>query len=42
MDKKKYLLLFSNWKFPPRRGMEVTKFCFVFQLNESHWITKYI
>ena len=40
--KKRFFLLFSESKFSPRQGMEVTKLYTVFQLHQSHWITKYI
>ena len=41
-NQKGYFLLFSGSKFLPRHGMKVKKLYTVFQLNQSHWITKYI
>ena len=38
--RKGYFILFSDSKFPPRQGMKVTKLYTVFQLNQSHWMTK--
>ena len=40
--KKVYFIRFSDSKFSPRQGMEVTKLYTVFQLDQSHWITKCI
>ena len=40
-QKKGYFIRFSDSKFSPRQGMEVTKSYTVFQLKQSHWITKY-
>ena len=40
--KKGYFIRFSDSNFSPRAGMEVTKLYTVFQLDQSHWITKYI
>ena len=37
---KRFFLLFSDSEFSPTRGMKVTKMYTVFQLNQSHWITK--
>ena len=39
---KWYFIRFSDSKFSPRQGVEVTKLYIVFQLDQSHWITKYI
>ena len=40
--KKGCFICFSVSKFSPRQGMEVTKLYTVFQLDQSHWITKFI
>ena len=40
--KKGYFIRFSDSNFSPRQGVEFTKLYTVFQLDQSHWITKYI
>ena len=41
-QKKGYFLRFLDSKNSPRHRMKVTKVYTVFQLNQCHWITKYI
>ena len=40
--KKGYFVSFKDSKVSPRQGMKDTKLYTVSQLNQSHWLTKYI